>query len=429
MNLRFLGNKEVKNAGWLIGEQVFQMVISLVVSILSARYLGPENHGSLNYTLSIVTLFTSIATLGMEGVVIKKMIAAPEEEGAYLGGCIGLRLLASVLSTIAISAIICVLNPGDWVKLAMALLQSLHLVFKSFHVLDSWFQRHLKSRYAAIGKMAACIVVSAYRILLLICSSNLLWFAFNSALSDIVIAVVLFVFYKKENGQKLRPDLRRGVDVLKESYHFILSGLMVAIYGQMDKIMIGKMLTDTDTGLYAVATAVCGMWIFIPQAVINSFRPMIMELKQKQQEELYLLRLQQLYSAVIWMCILVSVAVCFCGGFIIHLLYGDAYAGAADALRIAVWFETFSMIGTARGIWILCENKNKYVKYYLACGVVVNLILNALLIPVIGINGAALATLVTQITTSIIAPLLFRETKVHTKIVWDAFTLRWWRKR
>ena len=99
--------------------------------------------------------------------------------------------------------------------------------------------------------------------------------------------------------------------------------------------------------------------------------------------------------------------------------------GAVEPLQIVVWCETFSMIGCARGIWILSEGKNKYVKYYLGIGAVVNLVLNFILIPIMGVNGAAYATLVTQVTTSIIAPILFKETRVHTKIVIKAFLLQW----
>ena len=114
---------------------------------------------------------------------------------------------------------------------------------------------------------------------------------------------------------------------------------------------------------------------------------------------------------------------------VILVLYGKQYIGAVTTLQIAIWFETFSMIGTARGIWILCENKNKYVKYYLFIGVIVNLILNAVMIPAIGINGAALATLATQITTSLIAPLFFKETRIHTKLVLDALIFKWYWKK
>ena len=98
---------------------------------------------------------------------------------------------------------------------------------------------------------------------------------------------------------------------------------------------------------------------------------------------------------------------------------------ATGNLQILVWVELFSMIGTARGIWILAENKNRYVKYYLGIGVVTNLVLNVVLIPIWGTTGAALATLITQITTSLIAPLFFKETKLHTLIVLRAFTCRW----
>ena len=83
------------------------------------------------------------------------------------------------------------------------------------------------------------------------------------------------------------------------------------------------------------------------------------------------------------------------------------------------------MIGSARGVWVLCEKKNKYVKYYLGIGAVVNLILNRTLIPAFGIEGASIATLVTQIVTSMIAPMFFKETRIHTKYVLEAFVCKW----
>jgi len=430
MNIKgILKSKTTLNAGWIIGEQIFQMLISLVVGVLSARYLGPSNYGTLNYTASFVSFFMSIATLGMEGVVIKRIIDNPTKEGDYLGSCICFRLASSVLCIIAISIVVYVLNPADPVKLLLVLPQSLQLVFRAFYIFDSWFQRHLKSKYVSIGKMVACIFVSAYKIFLLATHKSIFWFAFSNSLTDLVTAVLLYVFYKMEKGQKLGVSFSFGKDVLKDSYHFILSGIMVAIYSQMDKIMIGSMLTDTDVGFYTTATAISNMWIFVPTAIINSFRPNILELKQQGNDRLYLRRLKQLYSGIIYLCIFVSFVICIMAKFIIKVLYGDAYLGAVGILQIAIWFETFSMIGTARGIWILGENKNRFVKYYLGIGAVVNLILNAVMIPAWGSKGAAIATLITQIVTSVIAPVLFKETRIHTKYVLDAFMFKWYFKR
>ena len=78
---------------------------------------------------------------------------------------------------------------------------------------------------------------------------------------------------------------------------------------------------------------------------------------------------------------------------------------------------------------MLCENKNKYVKYYLGIGAVVNLVLNTAFIPIWGIEGAAFATLITQIVTSLIAPLFFKATRIHTKYVLEAFAFTWYFKK
>lgn len=423
--LKFMKNREIKNAGWIIGERIVQTVLSLVVGVFSARYLGPGNYGALNYTASFVTFFSSIALLGMDGVIIKKMILKPEDEGGLLGGCLLLRTISSILCSVVIVTAVFFLNPDDKTKALLAFLQTFQLIFQSVNILDSWFQRYLKSKYVSIGKMVAFLAVSAYKIILMATAKSIEWFAFANSLSGFVVAVLLICFYRKNKGPRMRPDVKLGMVVLKDSYHYILSGLMVALYSQMDKIMIGRMLTDIDVGLYTTATSICGMWIFVPTAIINSFRPTMLELHRAGDMERFNTRLQQLYSAIIWLCIGVSLLICWLAPLIIRILYGAAYMGAVDTLRIAIWFETFSMIGTARGIWILCEDKNKYIKYYLAIGVVVNFVLNILLIPRIGIEGAAIATLVTQFVTSIVSPTFFKETRVHTKIVWEAFCLKW----
>ena len=154
-----------------------------------------------------------------------------------------------------------------------------------------------------------------------------------------------------------------------------------------------------------------------------------METKESGNEELYILRLQQLYTGVSGLCLLGSLFIAVLAEPIVYILYGAEYLGATSALRIVVWCDAFSMIGVARNIWILSENKNKYIKYLLGMGAIVNVVLNALMIPTIGINGAAIATLITQIVTSLIAPLFFKETRVHTFIVLEAFTLKWYRKK
>lgn len=424
LSILFKSNN-LKNSYWIIGEQIFQMLLSLVVGMMTARYLGPGNYGTLNYTASYISFFSVIASLGMEGVIIKKFVENPEKEGIFLGSCIVFRLVSSAFSTLAIAVIIIVLDAGNELKLVLALLQSLQLFFKSFNILDTWFQRHLKSKYTSIGKMTASIIVSGYKIFLLVTAKGVVWFAVANALSDLVIGAVLFFFYLYLKGDRFAFSYCIGKGILLESYHFIISDIMAAVYKYMDKIMIAQIMLDVDVGYYTSAITISAVWAFLPNAMISSFRPTIMELKKEGKENLYQRRLTQLYSLIIWMSIIFSFGVFVFADFVIDIFYGKDYAGAVNTLRIMVWAEALAVISTTRSIWILCEKKNRYVKYYIAIGAVVNICLNFVLIPRYGIEGAAFATLVSEFTVLIAAPVMFRETRGQIRFIIDGFFMKW----
>ena len=158
-------------------------------------------------------------------------------------------------------------------------------------------------------------------------------------------------------------------------------------------------------------------------ALINSAEPLIIASRSKNMD-LYIKRNKQLYAAVIWIGAAAGLVVTVLGKWIMLIMYGEAYVAATSSLQISAWYTLFAMLGTARGVWVVCENKGKYVKYYLGAGAILNIILNYLLIPAFGPAGAAAATLITQIFTAVFAPALFKETRIYTKYVFEAFLLR-----
>lgn len=426
MNLAIKSNSRKKflsNTAWILGERIVQIIIQLTVTLVSVRYLGPENYGNISYVTSFIGLFSSITGLGLQGIVIKKLIDEPENSGEIIGTSIVMRLGASILSIISIVSLVSLLNKNNEVMILIAILQSISLIFTSIEVVDFWFQSKLQSKYVSIAKIIATIIVAIWRIYLLINSKSVQYFAFSTTLQSIVIAILLAYLYFKNDGEKLKISLNRALELIKESYHFILSGLMVVIYTQLDKIMIGKMIDVSQVGVYTVASSLPAMYTFIFIAMINSARPIILEQRNKNYE-LYLKRIKQLYSFIIWSSIIIAISMLFLGNIIIYILYGSDYMAGVNSLNISTWSNIFALIGTARGIWIVAENKGKYVKKYLMFGAIINVILNLIFIPRFGIDGAAVATLITQFTTCVIAPMLYKETRVHSKYVVEAFLFR-----
>ena len=106
----FLGKATVKNASWLIAGKIAQMLISLVVGLLTARYLGPSNYGIINYALAYTAFFMAFCTLGINSVLVKEFVDNPQEEGTIIGSSLCLRAVSSFLSAAIIVCIVCIVD-------------------------------------------------------------------------------------------------------------------------------------------------------------------------------------------------------------------------------------------------------------------------------------------------------------------------------
>lgn len=419
----FRQNKFFSNTIWIISGKIFQMALQLVVGMITARYLGPSNYGVIGYTASYISFFSSISNLGFNSIAVKELLDKPQEQGKCLGTMIVFRIFSSVLSSGIIIMLVYILDAGDPLIMKVAFLQSLALVFQSFEMITYWYQSRLEAKVSVKIETIAYIVVACYKIVILVMQKNVAWFAFTTALDSLVIAVFLLISYYPRKKQKFAFAFQRGIELLQKSYHFIISGLMVAIYSQMDRIMLKQMLDEYTVGLYSAAMNISSMWGFVLAALINSAQPVIIASKEKDNH-LYIKQIKRLYAAIIWIGILFAGGISIFSKFLIGTMYGKSYLPAAGTLTISVWYEIFAMLGTARGIWCMCEEKVKYIKYFLGIGAVINIALNYYMIPVYGSSGAAIATLITQFVAAVIAPVLFKETRIHTKYVIEAFLLK-----
>ncbi len=416
-------NRTVKNAGWIMGGKIAQMVISLIVGMLTARFLGPSNFGLINYASAFTAFFMAFCTLGINNVLVKEFVERPEDEGLVLGTTLVLRAVSSLMSAGVIILIVWFIDADEPTTIAVVALSCVGLVFHIFDAFHYRFQAQLKSKITAIVSLIAYGVTAVYKIILLILNKNVQYFAFSTSVDYICVAVLLFIAYKRHDGKPLRFSWAYGRSLLKKSYHFILSGMMVAIYGQTDKLMLKQMLGGADVGFYSTATAICAMWCFVLQAIIDSIYPTIVE-AYKIDEELFKKRNRLLYSIVFYVSVGVSVIFCIFAELIIYILYGADYLPAANPLRIVTWYTAFSYLGVARNCWIVCKGRQKYLKYIYLSAAVMNVGLNFLLIPGFGASGAAMASLVTQILTSIVLPLFIPALKENSKLMLEAIMLK-----
>ena len=420
---KIVRSREGKNASWIIAGRIIQMILSFVISIFTARYLGPSNYGLINYATAFVAFFTAFCTLGINSVIIKNFSDNPTEEGETIGTTLVLRFVSSVISWISITLLVYIIDAKDGYTVGVSFLCSAALVFQVFDTIDYWFQSKYESKKVAIATLIAYIATSIYKIVLLVLEKNVLWFAFATSVDYICYGLIIIYFYKINNGPHLSISINKAKELLSKSYHYILSGMMVAIYGQTDKFMLKQMLSEEIVGYYSLAASINSVWVFVLSAIIDSMYPTIIKAYSIDREE-FEKRNRQLYAGVIYISIIVAIGIVTFGKVAIKLLYGEIYLPSYEPLKIVCWYTIFSYLGVARNAWLVCENKQKYLKYIYAMACMINIILNYVLIPHFGASGAATASLITQVFTSICLPLCIRELRPNVKLMCEALLLR-----
>ena len=418
------GNKEVNNASWMILGRIIQMILAFFVSIITARFLGPSNYGIINYASAYVAFFTSLCTLGLDSIIVKDLIENPKEQGTALGTSIFMRGISSSIAIILVVIIVAIVDYGERETIIVTALCAVSLIFQSIDIISFWFQSKYESKINTIATLVAYFISSLYKILLLILKKNVRWFAFASSIDFMCCAVMLLLSYKKHNGPKLHVSIPKGKALLSQSYHYILSGMMVAIYGQTDKIMLKQMLDETSVGYYSLAFSVNSMWVFVLTAIISSLSPTIIRLYNAGEKEEFKKKNRQLYALVIYISFIVAIFFVLFGTPAVTLVYGKEYSPAGTTLKIIAWYTIFSYLGVARNPWVVCTNNQKYLKYMYLSAAIINVILNACLIPYFGTSGAAFASLITQVCTSLILPAIIKDMRPNTKLMLEAFLLK-----
>ena len=400
-------NSVFKNASWIIACRIVQSILSFIIGLITARYLGPSNYGIISYVASIVSFAMPIMQLGLNNTLVKEFIKCPDSEGKILGTSLVLNIISSIFCIIGSVSFVALVNEGKKETILVCVLYSLTLLFHATEMTQYWFQSKLLSKYPSTAALCAYVVVSAYKIFLLVTQKNVVWFAFSQVLDFALISVMQLLIYKKLGGQKLTFNWKLGKEMLSRSKYYIIPSVMVMIFHHTDRIMINLMMSETETGFYSAAITCIGISGFVFAAIIDSARPIILEAKNHNLE-LYEKRIIQLYSIITFLSLAQSIGMTLLAKPLVFLLYGTEYSRTAEILMVAVWYITFGHYGTVRNIWILAEGKQKYLTGINVAGALANVALNLCMIPLWGAVGAAVASVITQFFTNVIIGFMWK---------------------
>ncbi|WP_085642943.1 flippase [Thalassospira sp. MCCC 1A03138] len=386
----------MSNTSWIVFESIIRAIVGLTVGVFIARYLGPENLGKLSYSSAIVGMFGVLAGLGMDSNIVRDLVKEKDRVGEKIGITFFLKLSGSLIAVICCISSVFILRPNDETVVSITIILSMSMFFLPFDVVSLYFQSIVKSKYAVLAKSFSCVLSAILRIILIFNDSPLISFAWVGLAEAILSAVALTYFFllkRNKVGFSWSYKFETAKKILAEGWPLLLSAAGAALYMRVDLVMLGQLSSNRSVGIYTAALRISEIWYFLPAAFISSLQPFLVRAREISRD-LYIFRLRVLYEFMILLSFIVSIFIFLFADYLVQIIYGHQYQETALVLRTHTWATMAVFLGVASSQYLVIENLQRISFYRTAIGLVVNLVMNALFIPIWGAFGAAFATVI-----------------------------------
>jgi PST family polysaccharide transporter len=380
----------------------------LVVGVWVARYLGPERFGLLNFVLTLIGFIGVFARLGLEPIVTRQLVKAPEQRDTLLGTAFALRICAAIVAYAVAIVALRWLRPADATASVIGMIGGVMLMTQACEVTDWWFVSQTRSRLTVIARNIAYSSAALAKIFLIATKGTLVSFACVAVAESALFGLGSFFAYRLTGGvfMRWRFDKQVANVILRSGFSLLLAGVTIQLYMRIDVFMLAHLLGDRAVGIFSAASRISEAWYFIPMAVVSSVTPTLVR-SRISDDALYQRRVEHLFLFLVGAMALPAAFVAALSGTLVELLFGPQYAGAGKVLQVHVWASIFVALGVGSTACLVTEGLYRISLYATCIGAVVNILLNLVLIPRYGPTGAAVATVLGQAASGTFSLLFF----------------------
>ena len=399
----------VFNTIWLSVSEFASSILLFFFTVIVAKYLGAEKYGQLAFALSMATLFAVLVDFGLGIFTIREVARKKELAQKYINGIFTLRAVLSIGFLILMVVVAAISNKGTLVT-ALVFLASLYMVFNHFtQACNAIFRAYERMKYEAVGKFVFALVLLGGGLIFVQQGHSLIYFGWAYAIAMfITLLYSLFVIRKFFVPISIQIDISFWKYLLKQSWPFALSFIFISVYYFVGTVMLGFMGQDREVGWYNAGYKIIFFIMLFAQVLGGVIFPVISRYYQQAFDRLRGF-LSNFMKFIIAIAIPLGVGGTILGGEIIELIFGKDFLGGVVAFKILIWTAVAVYLSIMYANALQAFDRQKVYVKAVGIGAAVNVVMNLVLIPVFSLNGAAIATLLSELSVLIFMYIKLRQ--------------------
>lgn len=405
-----------KNTFWLFFGQIMSRMLRAAIVIYAARLLGAASWGAFSYALGIAAFLTIFSDIGINALITKETSRNPELKDQYLSTAFFTKIgLLGILTLGVILAFPYLTNIREAAKIMPILI--FVFAFDTLRDLGSALSRALeKMQIEASIQIFTNFTIVALGFIFLAIQKNTVSLALAYAIGS-GIGLLAIIYTLKSHFKNIFLNFKKNLvkPILATAWPFGLLGLMGAIMLNTDIIMLGWLRLPEEVGYYSAAQKIIQLLYVLPTLLATSVFP-ILARTAKQDGAITKKILEKSAALVILFAVPITIVGIIFANPIIAILYGSSYLPAILTFKILMLTILIVYPSTLIGNAIFAYDHQKSFLIFVIAATFGNILFNFLLIPPLGIKGAAISTIFTQLITN--ALIWKKMKKINGFTVW-----------
>lgn len=403
--------KIINNIGWLIFDKIFILLLQFFVGVKIANYYGATLFGQYSYAISLVA-FSNIFFELINSRVLKKYYTKENFNILVFNTNFFKNSIAIILFFIPI--IYKFFYKIDDTLFCLLLLLCLdNVLMTATSGIENFFEYKLEAKRIVISNNIVKIISYFLQYICMILNKGIIFIAIVRCIGSLIRVIILKYQYNssylgKLENKSVKLDIKLIVKIIDESKYLWFSFVSFLIYTQTDRLMINHYLGVEEVGVYTIGMQLSSILAILIGPIQNSLFPKFLELYRNDYQKYYnFYKLTNTIITQFYLIItLISIIVV---KYTFKYVYSSQYDGAILIYSILAFSVFIKVNGSLQTSHMTIKNITKKSFYKTLVSLILNIILNILLIPKYGINGAAIATLITQFIALFLIDFFIKE--------------------
>lgn len=386
-----------KNTIVLMAAGIVSGILGFLSTMYAARYLGVTAFGVLSFAMAFAEIFIVFSDLGLNTLIVRDVAKDRSLARKYMGNILVLKSILIVLSFGFIVFILHILHyPQRTIHVVYLIVLS--LIWTTFRkMFNSIFRAFEKMEYISMGDILNSLLLFLGILFAIHSKFHVVGFAFiYFIVCAFSLGYAIMTCMEKFVIPRIEMDWKFWKDVFRDAWPLGGMAVCIIIYFRIDTVMLSLMKGDATVGIYSVAFRLSEVMTVIPSIFISSVFPVMAKYHENSIDssvKIYRKAIKYLSFLALPMALLIT----FLAKPIITIIYGNAFGESAVTLQILIWAAAIMYITMVLGTTFVVANKQLVNFKLTIIAVFLNIALNAILIPKYSYNGAAAATVITEV--------------------------------